>query len=229
MYLRFKCLLMFAAMMVFVPLAVAQEFSAPPQTVEDSFETAKSQLPEPPEGFYWRLYENAVFPMPMQWNEQQVAGRLFGMETATLATSPEEFSATKQFEMGFTVQAYRNSRKNMKIDATRVVATFIAPDLSPGAHNQVLILNKQVEGDFERTYFRYRNAPPGLKPIIVHKFMIANNELDSVHIFTFESPEATWAENWRKFGTPILRLVFIAWSGSRDQPGIFWNPPLEQR
>jgi len=59
--------------------------------------------------------------------------------------------------------------------------------------------------------------------------MIANNELDSVHIFTFESPEATWAENWRKYGTPILRLVFIAGFGPGDQPGIFWNPPLALR
>lgn len=58
--------------------------------------------------------------------------------------------------------------------------------------------------------FRFRDAPPGLKPIVVHKLILANNA-DSLHIFTFESPESTWTENWEKYGTPILgRLQVVA-------------------
>jgi len=155
----FKILLFSAAMLVYMPFAAAQESPARPLTIEEAFETEKSQLPAPPEGFYWRLYGNSVFAMPHKWNEQQVKGRLFGIETMLLATSPEEFSATKQFEMGFTVEAFKDSRKNMKFDATRVVAMYLGPYLNPRAHNKVLILDKQVEGNFERTYFRYRNAP----------------------------------------------------------------------
>jgi hypothetical protein len=46
----------------------------------------------------------------------------------------------------------------------------------------------------ETTIVRYRDAPPGLKPVIIHKFLIANDAADSVHMFTFESPESSWEE-----------------------------------
>jgi len=61
----------------------------------------------------------------------------------------------------------------------------------------------------KRTFFRYRDAPPGLKPIIVHKFILANNSADSVHVFTFKGPADSWEENWAKYGTPILSKVNI--------------------
>jgi hypothetical protein len=85
----------------------------------------------------------------------------------------------------------------------------LKPFLDAHKKEEVLFLEQSTKGDFERTFFRYRDAPPGLKPIIVHKFILANNVTDSVHIFTFESPVDLWQDNWARYGTPIFSKVNV--------------------
>ena len=172
-------------------------------------ETTTSDLPALPEGFEWKTYKNAIFPKPVQWREQQATPNAPGIPTSTYATSPEEFSATKQFEMGLTVQIITDSYRIKGIEAKKVALLYLEPFLKSHKKEEILMLEQSTKGDFEHTYFRYKDAPPGLTPIIVHKFVLANNETDSVHIFTFESPMATWEENWTQYGTPILSKIIV--------------------
>jgi hypothetical protein len=171
-------------------------------------EAIEMELPDPPEGFIWKSYKNVVFPKPAQWREQQAVSAV-GIPITTYATSPEEFSATKQFEMGFTVQIITGCQKLKGIEAKKMVLLLLKPDLDAHKKEEILMLEQSTNGDFEQTFFRYKDAPPGLTPIIVHKFVLANNVTDSVHVFTFESPMESWKANWTQYGTPILSKIIF--------------------
>ncbi len=172
-------------------------------------EDIKSQIPEPPEGFEWKLYKNAFFPKPLQWNELESSTNGKGIPMTVYATSPEKFSNTKYFEMGFTIQIISGPKKSHKVEASKVAILYLKPFVETHKKEEILMFEESTVGDFETMIFRYRDAPAGLIPIIVHKFILANNITDSVHVFTYESPESTWAENWTRYGEPILSKVNI--------------------
>ena|GEM_PF-3640491 len=169
----------------------------------------KSQLPTPPEGFEWQLFKNAVFLKPAKWREREKNSSSGGIPITVYATSPEEFSETKMFEMGLTVQIISGPQKIRKIEANKMALIYLKPFLDAHKKEEILIFDQNKKGEFERTFFRYRDAPPGLKSIIVHKFILANNSTDSVHVFTFESPADSWEANWAKYGTPILSKINV--------------------
>lgn len=190
--------------------AIAEDAAQTPMSTEQQIRQAiKSQLPAPPEGFIWQLYKNAVFLKPEKWNERERNDNITGIPYTTYAASPEEFSDTKQFEMGVTVQLIINPQRIRGIEAKKMALVYLKPFLDTHKKDEILMLEQSTKGDFERTFFRYRDAPPGLKPIIVHKFILANNATDSVHIFTFESPSESWDENWLKYGTPIIGKINV--------------------
>jgi hypothetical protein len=185
--------------------ASAQDAAQPSTSTEQQIRQAiTSQLPAPPEGFVWQLYKNAVFLKPVKWNERERGDNITGIPYTTYSASPEEFSDTKQFEMGVTVQLIINPQHIRGIEAKKMAFVYLKPFLDTHKKEEVLMLEQSTKGDFDRTFFRYRDAPLGLKPIIVHKFILANNVTDSVHIFTFESPSESWDENWSKYGMPII-------------------------
>ena len=189
--------------------ATAEESAEPVIDIEQVREGIKSQLPPPPDGFVWHFYKNALLPKPPQWHELEKATSFSGAPFTVYAASPEEFSETRQFEMGLTIQIISSSQKIRGIEAKKMALLYLSPFFEAHKKDEILILVQQNMGDFEGTIFRYRDAPPGLKPIIVHKFILANNVTDSVHVFTFESPETSWQENWAKYGTPILSKLRI--------------------
>lgn len=209
MNLQVKLLFLVMLMVAHISIATAQETENNIPSVEQIRESMKSQLPAPPEGFMWNLYKNAVFLKPIQWHEKQMASSSLGIPITVFAVSPEEFSTTKQFEIGFTVEIISGSQKSIGFEAKKIALVYLKPILETHKKEEILMLEKGVQGDFERTFFRYRDAPPGLKPIIVHKFILANNVTDSVHVFTFESPVASWEENWAKYGSLILSKIKV--------------------
>lgn len=197
------------ALISWVDVAAAQSTPNAAISVERIQEAIKSQLPPPPNGFTWHLYKNAVLPKPAGWHEHEKSATSGGIPFTVYAASPEDFSDTKQFEMGVTVQIISASQRIRGIEAKKMALIYLKPFLDTHKKEEVLVLEQNTKGDFERTFFRYRDAPPGFKPIIVHKFILANNVTDSVHIFTFESPEESWKENWTMYGTPILSKVSV--------------------
>ena len=152
-------------------------------------------LPDPPPGFTWVIYRNAAIAKPVGWHER---------------SSPEDFSETKQFLMGYTVQIISHPRARHGIEPGDAAKMYLTPFIE--AHkqkDQVLLFDQREKDAFQMIVFRYRDAPPNKTPIIVHKLLVVNPVADSVHAFTFESPEATWQENWEKYGTPILSRVAV--------------------
>ncbi|MFN3570611.1 MAG: hypothetical protein ACK4VX_10080 [Polaromonas sp.] len=197
-----------AAMLATGIPAAAQGTPGAAPTLEQLRAAISSQLPPLPAGFEWKLYKNAVFPKPAGWHERELKTPA---NSFTYATSAEDFSGNKQFEMGMSVNIFTGTQRLRGLEAKKAALMYIKIDLDTHRKEDILLLDQQPSGDYERTVFRYRDAPPGLKPVIIHKFILANNVTDSLHVFIFESPEATWAENWAKYGTPILsRLQVVA-------------------
>ena len=211
MKLRVILPLLAAALLGTFNQAWAQSAPTAGATTEQVQQAMKSQLPAPPAGFDWKLYKNAAFLKPASWNEREAKPVAGTFPTSTYATSPESFSEATQFETGFTITIISGTQRLRGLEAKKAVSLFLKPILDTHKREEVLMLDRMTNGDYERTVLRYRDAPPGLKPVIVHKFVLANNVTDSMHIFTFESPESTWTENWEKYGTPILsRLQVVA-------------------
>ena len=73
--------------------------------------------------------------------------------------------------------------------AKKLALVYLEPFLRAHKKQDFSILKSKTDGDMETTIVRYRDAPPGLKPVIIHKFLVANDAADSLHVFTFESPD----------------------------------------
>jgi hypothetical protein len=177
----------------------APEATAPPMGVQ-------AKLPRAPQGFIWRHFEGAVFLRPEAWNERTALGPVAraGGRMRVFAASPEEFSEEKFFEMGFTLQVVKDSKKLGGADASTVALLYLKPFVDAHAKEDILHADRTTRGGVEYTSLRYRNAPPGMKAIVVHKFVIAIDQQDAVFAFTFESPEESWKESWEKFGSTML-------------------------
>lgn len=204
-----KLVALTAALFSWLPFALAQDASAQKPTRTQVQEAMTSQLPAPPDGFKWQLYKNVVFLKPAAWKESEMAQDLGGIPFFTYATSPEEFSRTKQFEMGATIEFISGSQRIRGIPANKFVFAYLKPIVDKHKKGDVLMFDQKTRGDYEQTFFRYRDTPPGLTPIIVHKFIVANNAADTLNVFTFESPAESWNDNWAKYGTPIISKLNV--------------------
>lgn len=172
-------------------------------------EAIKSRLPAPPEGFVWHMYKNVIFPKPEFWKEREISESMFGMPFVTYAASPEDFSLQKQFETGITIQIIAGPQRVLGIAAKKTALAQLKPIIDTHKREDILMFETGAQGEYERTFFRYKDAPPGLKPIIVHMFILASDVNDIVYTFTFESPTETWNDHWAKYGMPILSKLKV--------------------
>lgn len=171
-----------------------------------------SKLPRPTNGFEWHSYKGVVFQSPNSWNENEKSIHTGNIPTSTYASSPEEFSESKMFEMGLTIQVIPEPNKTLSIPAKKMAQVFLKADVDSHSKEDILMFNqKNIGKNIETTVFRYQDSPPPLMPIIVHKYLIADEIEDTVYILTFESPVTTWEENWQRYGTPFLqKLTFVS-------------------
>lgn len=188
------------------PLGVRAQSKAQPTANASPIEPSLSaQLPVAPAGFMWRRYQNVVFLVPAEWRENE----LRSTDMSVYAASPESFTQTQPFETGFTIQIIVEPKRKRGIDAKKAALVYLKRFLDTHTREDVVLLDQKTQGDTEITFFRFRDRPPGLTPIIVHKYLIANNATDVVHVFTFESPAASWDEAWSTYGTPILSKLAL--------------------
>ncbi len=172
-------------------------------------EAIDKSLPAAPEGLTWALYKNAVFLRPEKWYENEKSGSIGNIPTAAWAASPEAFSAGKPFETGITIQILRGPRKMREIEPAKMAMAYIKPFFDSHKREDILNFEQSKAGNIDLTSFRFRDAAPGLKPVIVHKLLLADNTRDTVHIFTFESPVDTWEANWAKVGAPFIQRAVV--------------------
>lgn len=177
---------------------------------------AQAQLSAPPAGFAWKLYGDATFLKPVSWYERERIETGNPFPVATYSASPERFSETRQFEMGLSLQVIRDTQKLIGVDAKKMVDVYLNPHLNEPT-KKIIFLKQDTVSSFDLTFLRYKDAPPGQKPIIVHKYIMASSATDALHIFIFESPVKTWDKNWIRYGTPILSNLRVETVMSVDE------------
>jgi hypothetical protein len=190
------------------------EKSAPPSPPTPALVSAPSaelrkQLPAPLEGFDWLVYKNCAVLAPNGWNQKTRPDDLAKNITGAFALSPEVFSEKKSFDHGFTVQIHTDVKRRFGAAASSSLQALIQPLAAKLKKEDMLLFKEGGSADAATCILRYIDAPPGLTPLIVHRYLVANDANDVIHVFTYESPQAQWEENWKTYGTPILQKISI--------------------
>lgn len=126
---------------------------------------------------------------------------------ATHAMSPKDFSLHQQFETGFTVQVFSNLMKYGKPSPSKSAAMMQWDITKSHTKEDIRYFSQADKGDFKVSWLEYRDAPPGLKPIIVRHFYLANDTTDNLNVFIFESPESSWNQDWKTYGEVIFKRL----------------------
>lgn len=166
----------------------------------DIKKTELQTFPELPVGYSWVIHRGVAIPKPDTWFEHRAQG--------TYATSVESVKEQGIFETGATIQVIRNTQDIYGAPAS-VIAISLIQDIKNKEENTILILNNQEIGDFKTFTLRYNNSPISAKPIIVHKFIMANDKDSFVNIITFESSEDEWSQYWKKEGVTIFKRILV--------------------
>jgi hypothetical protein len=171
----------------------------------------RKQLPPPPEGFDWLIYKNCAVLCPAGWNQKIRPDDPAKNITGAFAISPEVFSEKKYFDHGFTVQIHTDVKRRFGAAASPSLAAFIQPLAAKVKKEDLLLFKEGASASGSTSILRYVDAPPGLTPLVVHRYFVANDAADTIHVFTYEAPQAQWDENWKNVGTPILgRVVMLS-------------------
>lgn len=133
-----------------------------------------------------------------------------GLGMDVYSTSPRKFSPSNPFETGFTVQVMSGLKSGRWHSARHAYAVYITPLFDRVRKEDFLLLDEKAQGEALHFVLRYRDVVNGLPSVIVHKFIVVNDALEHVHVFTFESAEASWREQWARYGEMILGNVGIA-------------------
>ena len=174
-------------------------------------ETIKDLLPESPAGFDWVAYGNSAFLKPRGWNQRAIEAQPDRKVAGAVAVSPEPFSEQSFFEHGFTAQIVADFKEvNNNIPPAKGALLILKKIADQHQREEILLFDSRQVQVGEAFVLRYRDAPQGKTPIVVHKYLIANDRFDTLHIFTYESPAASWDDNWKTFGTPILQRILVA-------------------
>lgn len=184
------------------------------QIATPSIEKSSPQhIPDAPEGFVWRGMRNVIFLRPENWKEQSLSQNIGPVPTVLYASSAENFGTEKPFETGFTLRIAYDIRKTVKMDASKFGQAMLSPIFQHHTKEDFKLFNQEKKGDFDLMYLRYRDAPQGMTPIIIHKFVMSNDATDTSYEATFESPENSWDANWAKFGSPIFGKILFTSEG----------------
>ncbi len=157
-----------------------------------------SQHPLAPKGFKWIMFQGVSLRKPIEWGEYKT--------DKVYTSSIESVAKNGKFETGITIQRITNVRKSKGMLAIDYAVAYLKA-FEADKNNKTLIRNFGGTKEFGTIVYRYRNSPKNLKPIIVHKFIIANDSEDSIAIITLEAPERIWNMIWEKYGLIIFKQV----------------------
>lgn len=205
--MRFNPLLAAAALLlVFTGQAPAQPTPAEAAQLSPSElrKAVRAQMPPPPPHFQWEVYENVVFLKPNGWHERELPASERSFPVLTYGTGPGKFNPDARPEKGLVINVFNGTRRLTALEARKAALVFLKPFLDARRKEDVLILDRKATGSYERFVFRYKAYPQDRQPVIVHIYIIANDDTDSFQVFTFEAPAQTWDRDWARYGEPMI-------------------------
>ena len=175
-------------------------------------------LPQPPGGFEWKQFRNVDFLQPLSWHVivQETPPIKDGVGMDVYATSPQRFSDAAPFETGFTIQVMSGMKSGVWPGTKPVLAKYITSFLQRIEKTNVLMFEEGRQKNLEVINFCYRDIIEGQLSVIVHKLIAMSEELETIYVYTFESPESTWQQQWSRYGALILHHIAMAESAPLD-------------
>lgn len=157
----------------------------------------------PPENFTWMYFPTVETWLlhPAGWSSHHGSKG----NCQAVCISKENVKTKGSFETGITLQRFENTQQYNGVPPD-VVAVKLIEAIQNNTVNTIIRADDEFTAEkrgVKTILIRYRNAPAAVKPIIVHKYFMA--DALNLYAFTFESPEATWDEDWENFGEPIMR------------------------
>ena len=168
---------------------------------------AEDALPPAPEGYEWiRCGDDKMGLLkPEGWFHRTVKKG----DTETHAVSLEDSKKDGIFETGLTLNIIKHvdKKKAAITSASEFIVNFIK---NACRENEVLIdvFSKSGQGPIQSLGCRIRSQKKDDIAIVIHFFLIGNDNTGTVFLYQFEAPEKTWDNAW-KTGDVLMKKIWI--------------------
>ena len=158
---------------------------------------APPKAPAPPKGFQWvgSTEIGCLFLKPDGWHvKKEKAG-----DTEALFITKENIETEGKFTTGFSANVIARIRRKTGMPPSRYMARLVE-ELSEG-HKVLLDLPPKKPGRITGYVLRTQD-----NELVVHHYLLADDQTDKLYITYFESPVAEW-ESAQKYWEPMMGKI----------------------
>jgi hypothetical protein len=160
-------------------------------------ELSATDLPKPPAGLAWQEIPElkAAFLKPDGWFFKRESGK----GTLAYFITKEDINKTGEFETGLTVNVFR-----LKQDSAVDRGKALIDQMSEKHH---VMTQSRESGPFKEFTCEMTDTD-ATGTTMIHALTVANPKTNTLYLFIFESPAATWDVAW-KLGQQIMDKLSI--------------------
>jgi len=146
-----------------------------------------------PNGYTWQESKKAriAIPLPSGWHVKEEDNK----GTIGLFLSKEDINAEGSFMTGYTLNYIEQFTEKAKSGPAKYAVRFIMEAQKKGEIVKESWVNEIAEG-ITGFGLRYRDLAK-TPTVLIHYFLIADENEDSLRIIIFEAPESNWDEAWK--------------------------------
>lgn len=164
-----------------------------------------AELPDAPSGYEWvRCGDNKMGLLkPKKWFHRE---RTKG-DTETHAVSVENSRKNGIFDTGLTLNIMKHVDKKFGAPPSVFAKKFVERAC---AEKTVLldVFSKPPMGPFKSYGCRIKSRQDDDIPIVIHYFVLANDQTGTVFIYQFEAPADRWNKAW-KTGEFLMQKIWV--------------------
>lgn len=154
-------------------------------------------LPKAPSGFTWQEVPElkAAFLKPEGWYFKQESSK----GTLAYFITKEDLAKTGRFDTGLTINVF-HLKKDAAVDHAKALIDQMATQHNVKTWSRVVGPFQEFGCDMKDT--------DATGTIMMHALTVANPKTNTLYLFIFESPVATWDAAW-KLGQQIMDTLAI--------------------
>ena len=161
-----------------------------------SFHAYANESEDLPTGYSW--YENdalqVALPLPDGWH---IKVKESSDGTQALFITKEKIDKKSRFQTGYTLNYFKNFTATKGISPTKYAMGYVLMAQASKPESDIILepWEKELGSNVFGAGIRIRTDS---KPTtIVHYFLVADENEDSLRIMFFEAPESEWEESWK--------------------------------